>query len=69
MRCVILTAENESKGLKIAEGSTSEVKRSALLCNVNYGYHVDWVRDFMREFDTTEKIVESFAESVRQLSK
>eukprot|EP00959_Pyramimonas_sp_CCMP1952_P345907 7244466-Pyramimonas_sp.AAC.1 len=39
MGCVILTAENESKGLNIAEGSTSEEKRSALLCNVNNGYH------------------------------
>eukprot|EP00959_Pyramimonas_sp_CCMP1952_P369806 7745475-Pyramimonas_sp.AAC.1 len=68
MRYVMLTAENESKGLKTAKGSTSKMKRSTLLCNVNYGYHTDWARDFMRESDTTEEIVVPFAESFNKLS-
>ena len=68
LRYIILTRDNETKGCNMAEGSTSEVRRSSKLCNVNYGYHTDWIRDFMREFDTTEKIFESFAEYFKKLS-
>ena len=33
--------------LKLAEGSTSEVLRTASLNHVNFGAHTDWIRDLM----------------------
>ena len=45
--------------LKLAEGSTSEVVRTASLNHVNFGAHTDWIRDLMVAFPTTDLLMTS----------
>ena len=37
-------------GVKFAEGSTSEVRRTSAASHVNYGAHSDWIRELMDKF-------------------
>eukprot|EP00959_Pyramimonas_sp_CCMP1952_P396766 8313111-Pyramimonas_sp.AAC.1 len=68
LRYTIASPETESKGVRLSEGSTNEVKRSSKLCHVNFGCHTDWARDCMIHFDAPGQTFESFSESFKILS-
>ena len=67
----MVNSEN-AKFLKMAEGSTNEVRRTSRLCHVNYGFHTDWLRDLMEKpaGESTASLLKSFYasfEAIREI--
>eukprot|EP00959_Pyramimonas_sp_CCMP1952_P381807 8000697-Pyramimonas_sp.AAC.1 len=44
----------------MAEGSTSEVRRSATLNHVNFDFHTGFIRDLMEQFPVVTELFSSF---------
>lgn len=68
LRYILITEENANKGLRFAEGTTNEVRRTAALNNVNFGYHSDFIRDLMVHFANPADLFVDFVGAFEKLA-
>ena len=63
------TVAMQHKGaVKFAEGSTSEVVRTAKATHINYGYHSDWIRELIDSFGSHVELLADFMTTYRALT-